>query len=319
MAHELYQFENGDHSMAFVGKTPWHGLGQELEDNQPLEVWAARAHLDWKVKMTDVMYQAENGSILSWDQRKVLCRDDTGAPLSVVSNHYKPVQPIECLEFFGKLIKNHGFKMSTAGSLRGGTRIWALADMSREIRIFGQDKIRAFLLLATSYDLSLATTACFTSVRVVCNNTLQWAYNRDGQNTGAVKVPHFSVFDADKVQFDLGIIDQAWSQFEEDATKMAEVKVTQEQALRFFMDLFHDKENGDDYSDVQKNRAIPKLMFINETGVGQNTRSAQSTVWGMVNAVSRYVDHEKGTKDRREPAQRGMVRRWGCFKVKSLG
>lgn len=295
MAHEVYQFENGEDSMAFTGKTPWHGLGQELDPNSPLEVWAAKAHLDWKVNLADVMYTADDQSIVSWKKRKVLYRNDTGEPLSVVSGVYKPVQPIEVLEFFRTLIDNHGFKMSTAGSLRGGSRIWALADMSKSMRIFGQDEVKAYLLLATSYDLSLATTACFTSVRVVCNNTLQWAYNSDGQNAAAVKVPHFTLFDADKVQMDLGIIDRAWAKFEEDATRMAERKINQDEAVRFFMDLYHDKKKGDDYSDVP-NKTIAKLMMINDTGVGQQTRSAAGTVWGLVNAVSRFVDHEKGER-----------------------
>lgn len=297
MAHELYKMENGEFSMAYVGEMPWHGHGQKVNPDEPLEVWAKKAHLDWSVDMTDVKYQLEGSPLATFKGRKVLFRTDDLTPLSVVSSIYKPVQPLTVLGFFEKLIKNHGFKMHTAGSLQGGRRVWALADMSREFRIFGQDQVKAFLLLATSYDLSLATVACFTSTRVVCNNTLQWAYNRDGdgEHAGSVRVPHFSVFDADKVHFDLGIVDKSWQQFTDDAVRMAERHVTQDEAVKFFMDLYHNPKKGDDYSDVP-NRTIAKLMLINEVGVGQDTKSAKGTLWGLVNAVSRFVDHEKGER-----------------------
>jgi len=40
MAHQVEQ-------MAYVGRTPWHGLGNKLPEQQPLEVWMEQAGLDW--------------------------------------------------------------------------------------------------------------------------------------------------------------------------------------------------------------------------------------------------------------------------------
>ena len=37
-------------SMAYVGDTPWHGLGQELSPKQPIEVWAKEAGMDWRIE-----------------------------------------------------------------------------------------------------------------------------------------------------------------------------------------------------------------------------------------------------------------------------
>ena len=33
-------------TMAYVGATPWHGLGNQLTTHQPLQVWAKQAGMD---------------------------------------------------------------------------------------------------------------------------------------------------------------------------------------------------------------------------------------------------------------------------------
>ena len=52
MAHQLEQ-------MAYVGETPWHGLGNQLTQNQPIEVWAQQAGMDWRIESSDVSYMAK--------------------------------------------------------------------------------------------------------------------------------------------------------------------------------------------------------------------------------------------------------------------
>ncbi len=46
--------------MAYVGQTPWHGLGNQLSQNQPIEVWAQQAGIDWRIEYSDVSYVAKN-------------------------------------------------------------------------------------------------------------------------------------------------------------------------------------------------------------------------------------------------------------------
>ena len=53
MAHQLEQ-------MAYVGETPWHGLGNQLSPHQPIEVWAQQAGMDWRIESSDVSYMAKN-------------------------------------------------------------------------------------------------------------------------------------------------------------------------------------------------------------------------------------------------------------------
>ncbi|MFX4790286.1 hypothetical protein ABTB87_23700, partial [Acinetobacter baumannii] len=82
----------------------WHGLGNQLTPNQPIEVWAKQAGMDWQIESSNVTYMAENHKgqnlILPHDEQRVLYRSDTHAPLSVVSQRYQEVQPKEILHFY---------------------------------------------------------------------------------------------------------------------------------------------------------------------------------------------------------------------------
>jgi len=36
-------------TMAYAGATPWHGLGNNLPQKQPIEVWQREAGMDWQI------------------------------------------------------------------------------------------------------------------------------------------------------------------------------------------------------------------------------------------------------------------------------
>ena len=188
-------------TMAYAGAAPWHGLGNQLTQKQPIEVWQREAGMDWQIQESPVHFKSETaghlGSIHSFPEQKVLFRSDTKAPLSVVSNRYHTVQPREVLEFYRDLTEVSGYELETAGVLKGGRKFWALARTGQGAAIKGNDQVNGYLLLATSCDGTLATTATPTTVRVVCNNTLTIAL--DGTSR-AIKVPHNTRFDSSAVK-----------------------------------------------------------------------------------------------------------------------
>ncbi|BBI60528.1 hypothetical protein HSBAA_18340 [Vreelandella sulfidaeris] len=87
--------------------------------------------MNWHIEEAPVRFIAEGashlGSIHSFPEQKVLYRSDTKAPLSVVSQRYKVVQPEEILEFYRDLTEYAGYELETAGVLKGGRKFWALA------------------------------------------------------------------------------------------------------------------------------------------------------------------------------------------------
>lgn len=223
-------------SMAYAGDVPWHQLGNQLPAKQPLEVWAEKAGMDWTICEAPVRYMTEKagslGSIMSFEEQKVLYRSDTKAPLSVVSDRYQVVQPREVLEFYRDLTEVSGYELETAGVLKAGRKFWALARTGKETALKGNDVVKGYLLLATSCDGTLATTATPTTIRVVCNNTLSIALNGA---TSAIKVPHRTSFDAMAVKKQLGVAVSQWDGFMYRMKTLSERKVKSHEALNYFL------------------------------------------------------------------------------------
>lgn len=279
-------------AMAFVGATPWHGLGNELSPNQPLEVWQQEAGMSWTIEHSDVLFNvASDGMhIRSNTDAKVLYRSDTYAPLSVVSPRYKVVQPYDVLEFYRDLVHAGGFELETAGVLKGGRKLWALAKTGQETMVKSGDKVKAYLLLATSCDGTLCTTAQFTSVRVVCNNTLQMAVKN---HSGAVKVPHSTVFDPKQVKEELGIGLSDWDHFMGNIKQLSQHPMSQQEADNYFRAVLGEPIVLDG-SEPVASKALQQLSALySGAGMGAMLTGTRGTAWGVLNAMTEYVDHHR--------------------------
>ncbi|MEN8356605.1 DUF932 domain-containing protein [Acinetobacter towneri] len=311
MAHQLEQ-------MAYVGDTPWHGLGNQLTQNQPIEIWAQQAGMDWRIESSNVSYMAQNergqSIIMPYEEQRVLYRSDTHAPLSVVSQRYQEVQPMEILEFYRDLTEQSGFELETAGVLKGGKKFWALARTGQSTALKGKDVSNGYILLATACDGTLATTAQFTNIRVVCNNTLAIALRGQSSSAGVVKVPHSTKFDADKVKQQLGISVRAWDEHMYEMKQLSQRKVTQGEAAAYFDAVFNntnmsviDQEeniiqfyrniatpNPAKEKSEPNGRAMAKVMdMFNGQGRGAELSSAKDTAYGLLCSITEFADHER--------------------------
>ena len=76
--------------------------------------------------------------LMPYEEQRVRYRSDTHAPLSVVSQRYQEVQPMEILNFYKYLTEQSGFKLETAGVLKGGRKFWALARTDQSTALKGK-------------------------------------------------------------------------------------------------------------------------------------------------------------------------------------
>ncbi len=284
-------------TMAYVGEAPWHQLGNQLTTGQSIEVWTEQAGMNWRIEEAPVRYfsDAEQHQCHhTFEGHKVLYRSDTKAPLSVVGEKYKVVQPQQVMEFYRDLTEVSGYELETAGVLKEGKKLWALARTGQQSTLKGGDTVRGYLLLATSCDGTLATIATPTTVRVVCNNTLSVALK--GADSG-IKVPHSTAFDAQAVKKRLGIAVGHWDSFMYEMKQLSERKVKSKEVERFFERVFSYGSPDAKDSTMRNERAIKRThQLFNGHGRGAELAAANGTAWGLLNAVTEYVDHERRAK-----------------------
>lgn len=296
MSHAL-NILNDKASMAYIGETPWHGLGQKLTEGADIDTWKKEAGMSYTIKESLVTFKGEDGEDHVFNNKKVLYRDDIMEPLGVVGGRYHVVQPEEVLEFFRDLTEERGFVLETAGVLFQGAKYWAMARTPHELQL-GDDKVKEHLLLATACDGSLATTARYVRTRVVCQNTLNAAM-QEGKGSPIIRVEHRSKFNSTQVKKELKLVEESWNQFSEQAEKLASHRVCFEDAARYYIKLFGNIELPMDEQTSQKPEEL-YLNFLEKDYLGSNLAAADQTLWGMLNVVTEHVDwHQGKIQDRR--------------------
>lgn len=295
MAHQItrnkitgqYEFAHTDSNSKI-----WHGLGQQLEDTASIETWKQQAGMGWEIFESAVMYQTATGQEVFAD-KKVLFRSDTKEALSVVGADYHVVQPGEVLEFFRDLTSIHGFKLNAAGTLFGGKRFWATADIGKSFQVSHGDEIGGQLLFVSSADSSIASTVKICSTRTVCANTLAVALSENSKLTS--RKTHRSEFDAKAIKLDLGLIDSGWESFKENMTKLVDVKISDTDAKTYFEKKFFNQNVSVEDQTWKAHRDVQELMYLFKSGTGAD--ASYGTGYGILNAITEKFTHNNGKRD----------------------
>lgn len=287
-------------SMAYVGEVPWHGLGNKVEAGQSVEKMLKAAGLDWEVATAKARwdYQDADGKKRqrTSDQIHVLYRTDTGEDLSMVGPRYEPYQNHEVLDFFREYLEHGDATIETAGSLNGGQYIWALADLNSSYDVGSAkspDQVQGKVLLMNPHQYGKACVAKLTEVRVVCWNTLTSAL-KDGKE--GIRLWHNAKFTTERqneAKRRLGIAREQLEAAELEARQLTKTELDEPVAIRIAAEVMGGDTKTLEY-EVQNRRTRRVLDLYNGEGMGAKMRTANGTAWGLLNAVTQYMDHEYG-------------------------
>lgn len=293
MAHQL-EMINGEAQMAFVGDREkiWHRLGYQVPDDLTPEQIMKAAGLDWEVEKHPLFADID-GKHVNLSKKHALVRSSDHKILDVVGVDWNPVQNSTAFEFFNDFVAAGEMKMDTAGSLKGGNLVWALAKTQETFTILGEDRTDTYLLFSNPHQFGKSIDVRMVNVRCVCNNTVSIALNEKSKNF--VKVNHRANFDSDMVKETLGVTKENLRRYKEMAEFLSTKRFANENIVEYFNRVFPATTGAKKDEGNFASRAAKQASEIIETQPG--AEYGRGSMWSLFNAVTYLTNHELGRSD----------------------
>lgn len=283
-----------------VRERSWHGL-ENLLEFAPESIADARrlAGLEWEPEYCPVYNEIGN----EIEGYKGIRRNDNQFYLNIARDTYEMISNQETFEIVWSVMQQ-GAYLDTAGSVRDGRQVWALAHLDEPIVIPGDRSLSyPYLVMLTSHDGTAACKVLPTTIRVVCWNTFQMAL-RQGDSTGVqfsfrhTKRVKDRIAEAKKVIEGTKNFAERWK---EDAEALITMKVSTAKAKQFVLEFFpappaHLAMSDRQVDNLTMNRATLQHLIENSVTLD----GIRDSAYGLVQAAGEYLDHLRGGRGGRD-------------------
>ena len=293
MSHEI-DMTRGAAAVFTAGEPPWHGLGENVQQALDSAQAIQLAGLDWLVEQWPINALAPDG----WGT--VVARDfvanvrtDTKAVLGVVGRKYQPFQNREAFQFADAVVGEGLARYETAGALRGGKRVWMLLKLPEEIKAGREDLIRPYLLVYNTFDASSCLRALLTTVRVVCQNTLNLALSTSRGEGVTIRHRGDLQDRVDEARQTLGLVRKRLKTFGHEIDVFRALPMNNGRLQRYFDGLL--PPLGREASDRERNNRLKALDTLHANFANQtNTLTGmRGSLWAALNAATEFADHQR--------------------------
>jgi len=285
MAHQV-------ETMAYAGEVPWHGLGVPVSNDLTPVQMMEKAGLDWTVDECESFVEYRGEKIPTG--QKSLVRSSDAKVLTNVGPDWNPVQNEQAFEFFSEYVFAGDMEMHTAGSLKGGQVVWALAKVKESFEIFDGDQVDSYLLFSNPHQYGKSIDVRFTPIRVVCNNTLSLSLGMQADRS--VKIGHRVEFNPSEVKEALGIATEKLATYREMAEYLGGKRFSMDKLIEYYNTVYprtSDKRVQDKKLSVETlSRNAKQCLDVLETQPG--AEFAEGSWWQAYNSVTFVTDHVQG-------------------------
>ena len=338
MAHNI-EIVNGVASFAENGskKRAWHGLGQVVPEPMFVADALKLCHADYEVKLQPVValndklvHAMENGEMIAADEllsllipnKRATMRLDTDKALGITSDTYGIVQNEDAFKFVDLLcsgmdaMRDSKPTIECCGVLGNGERVFVTCKMPNDIILNARtdDRVESYIVFTTSHDGTGAVRCMCTPIRVVCQNTLNFAMKH---NSGRISFRHSSkvmdrmdLLNKENAEFayrTLGLWQHYENVFKESLEHLKNIKLAErdldniiaevslaDEAKKVFLetrDIYHD-----DIATRGRNIFIGMKESM-DNGVGQDILEKGTALWA-INGITSFYQNEANFKNK---------------------
>jgi phage/plasmid-like protein (TIGR03299 family) len=296
--------------MAYHDEVPWHGLGTPVPGHATAEHMIRAAGLYWRVDLKPARGAAVISKKNEYSRYEVVrmprpCVAETEVLLDIVSRRYQPLQNVDAFEFFDPIVGKNKAYFETAGALGEGERIWVMTKMPGAMQIVPGDDCLKYLLLSNTHSGDGSVIVKFTSVRVVCQNTLMLAM-RDGQKAYRARHSRRMQFKLDELAEFLAFTQSVFLEAEHSFKRLAQVQMVGDRLDSYLKAVFPPS------AAQQKNKTQPArwdfLKQIFETRPDLQKPGVRGTLWGAYNAITIFEDYKQAPGE--ELPEQRLERAW---------
>lgn len=293
--HNLHMDQNSkEYAMFVAGKSAWHQLGQNVTDAQTWQDAMKLAHLDFVLADAPLYTHWTKAGDIKLTTHKAIVRLDTKQTLGVVGSGFQTVQPAEAFKFVDTLIESNEAHYVSAGALGLGERMWVLARVpSADIHV-GDDTSETYLMFAQGFDGSMALTSKVTSVRIVCQNTLQTALS-DGNFAFKIKHTKSATTRLESAKQLLSGVAQNAKQLENKLRLLANRRIKRE-TMTAILDRVFPKNADAEANQTRRENVISDVLALYESNDNNAFPNQRGTAYNLLNAITDYTDHARSAK-----------------------
>ena len=334
----MIEIRNGVASFAENVKSgiAWHGLGQKVEGAMFVADALKQSHADYNVGLQPIVALSDelkdamdNGKMIDAsilrnllvDGKMATMRTDINAVLGITSDAYGIVQNSSAFEFVdmfcsGKFANRDNTPViETCGVLGKGERVFVTAKFPKPIVLDAQrdDLIEMYVVFTTSHDGTGAVRCMCSPVRVVCQNTLNLAMEK---NIGRIAFRHSSkvmsrldLLNKENAEFaykTLGVADIYAKGLKESFDHLRNIKLAEKDLDTIIAEItladeakkaFLETRNIEHEDIKTRGRNIfLGMKEAMESGIGQDILERGTALWA-INGITTYYQNEANFKN----------------------